>query len=103
MRTSGRTVTVVGVALGLVVGPASLRAEGLSGLEEQPPPGTAVDFNFGIGSAVGFAGVTLVLACGDHAQIELGTGLGRSGVQLSFMPKLVLGSRYDHFVTGAGL
>src|SRR5204862_6961926 len=38
-----------------------------------------------------------------HIQVEVGTGVGGSGVQLSFMPKLTIGNCHDHFVLGAGV
>jgi hypothetical protein len=67
------------------------------------PPSTAVGVDVGIGSALGFAGITLTQALGPFFRIEVGGGVGMSGYQLSLMPKLALGGPHDHFVAGAGL
>jgi hypothetical protein len=64
---------------------------------------TAVGLDLGIASAVGFGGVTLARQLGRHLRLEAGAGLGLSGLQLSVMPKLVLGDGHDHFVSGAGV
>ncbi len=63
---------------------------------------TAVGVDLGIASAVGFAGVTLARQLGGHLRLEAGAGFGLSGLQLSVMPKVVLGEGRDHFVSGAG-
>jgi hypothetical protein len=64
---------------------------------------TAVGVDLGIASAVGYGGVTLTRQFGDHLRLEAGAGFGLSGLQLSVMPKLVLGEGRDHFVVGAGV
>jgi hypothetical protein len=68
-----------------------------------PEPHTGVGLNVGIGSAVGFAGVTLTEAFARVLRVELGAGLGLTGYQLSFMPKIALGQPHDHFVAGVGI
>ena len=40
---------------------------------------TAVGVNLGLGSAVGFAGLTLTHAIADRARLEVGAGYGYSG------------------------
>jgi hypothetical protein len=59
-------------------------------------------FNLGLGSPIGLLGGTLTFSPWTGFQIELGLGLGLSGVQLSGMPKLSVGSGQRHFVLGAG-
>jgi hypothetical protein len=103
MRIFVRAVVALAVVVPVVVTTTSLRAQELARAQEPPPPQTAIGLDLGVGSAVGFAGVTLVRAFGQHVQIELGTGVGLSGYQFSLMPKIVLGSPYSHFVAGLGL
>jgi hypothetical protein len=55
------------------------------------------------GSAVGFVGVEYLYSPQSMVEVETGVGLGYTGLQISFMPKLVLGEGRDHFVAGAGL
>jgi hypothetical protein len=57
----------------------------------------------GLGSAVGLAGVSYGYAPVSFLQLEAGVGYGLSGVQLSLMPRLALGSASDRFLVGAGL
>ena len=66
-------------------------------------PSTGIGLDVGIGSALGFAGVTLTEAFGRFVRVEVGAGSGYSGYQLSFMPKIVLGAPHDHFVAGVGV
>lgn len=68
-----------------------------------PSPRTGIGVDIGIGSALGFAGVTVTEAFGRFARLEVGAGYGYSGYQLSFMPKIVLGEPHDHFVAGVGV
>jgi hypothetical protein len=103
MRMFVRAVAGLAVAVAVVASPSSIRAQGLIRAEEPPPPKTAIGLDLGVGSAIGFAGITLARALGEYAQIELGTGVGFSGYQFSVMPKLVLGSPRNHFVAGVGL
>jgi hypothetical protein len=56
----------------------------------------------GVFSAVGFLGATYTYSPVPAIQFELGTGLGLSGIQLSFMPKMLIGSDGHYFVVGAG-
>jgi hypothetical protein len=58
--------------------------------------------NFGAFSAVGYAGVTYAYSPLAETQLELGAGYGMTGLQLSFMPKVSLGSERHRFVTGLG-
>ena len=59
--------------------------------------------NLGLASAVGEVGGTLTYSPVPAFQIELGVGLGITGLQLSVMPKLSLGHlpRY-HLILGLG-
>jgi hypothetical protein len=68
-----------------------------------PEPRTGIGLDVGIGSALGELGVTLTESVGRVARLELGAGVGVSGYQLSFMPKIALGQPHDHFVAGVGL
>jgi hypothetical protein len=63
----------------------------------------AVGFHLGLGSAVGFLGVTYSYSPITELQFEFGSGYGASGFQESIMPKLVLGNVRDRFVTGLGI
>ncbi len=58
--------------------------------------------NMGIASAVGELGGTLTYALRPALQLELGAGLGLSGIQFSFMPKLTGGSHHHRLVVGMG-
>jgi hypothetical protein len=98
-----RAVAVVAIIVPFVSSPTSARAGGLTRAEELPLPKTAIGLDLGAGSAVGFIGLTLVRALGEHAHIELGTGIGYTGYQFSVMPKVVLGYPRSHFVAGVGL
>jgi hypothetical protein len=79
------------------------QAVGLSDGGDETPPSTAISANVGLGSAVGTLGVALARTAGDYAQVEFGAGLGGSGLQLSIMPKLALGTRRNHFLCGIGV
>ena len=57
----------------------------------------------GLGSAVGYLGVTYAYEPLDLLQFEVGTGLGHSGMQLSAMPKLIVCDGSNCFVSGAGV
>jgi len=84
-------LAVVGAAACLVW-PAALKAGD-----------TALGLNLGIGSEVGFAGVTLTQSIMKRARLELGGGYGYSGYQLSLMPRLALGDGPVRFIAGAGV
>jgi hypothetical protein len=58
--------------------------------------------NMGIASAVGELGTTLTFAPRPEVQIELGAGLGRSGFQLSLMPKATVGTHHHRLLVGVG-
>jgi len=65
---------------------------------------TGIGADMGIGSAVGFAGLTVTRVFLDCVRIELGGGFGYSGWQLSLMPKLALDLAHGkhYLVIGAG-
>lgn len=69
-----------------------------------PPPSSTqeVRVDLGLASAIGFAGVTYSVSPAPGFLIELGAGVGYSGLQLSAMPKLVFGGSTGRFVVGAG-
>jgi hypothetical protein len=56
----------------------------------------------GVGSAVGWGGATYAYSPRPWTLVEAGLGYGYSGVQLSLMPKLTLGSEQNRFVFGPG-
>src|SRR4051812_41704150 len=68
-----------------------------------PEPRNELRFNAGMFSAVGFLGVTYTFAPLRQLLLEAGVGMGLSGVQVSFMPRVALGSRADRFIAGAGV
>ena len=103
MRSVNLRGSLRGVLVSLSLLPA-VDATAVPPIPEVPESArTAVAVDLGIASAVGFAGVTLARQLGDHLRFEAGAGLGVSGLQLSVMPKLVLGQGRDHFVSGAGV
>jgi hypothetical protein len=57
----------------------------------------------GLFSAVGFGGLSYGYSPAEVFIAELGVGWGVTGIQLSAMPKLALGSANDRFVGGVGL
>ncbi len=59
--------------------------------------------NLGLFSAVGELGISYSRNQSDKFEFEAGVGIGLSGVQLSLMQKLTLGSAKHRFVTGLGL
>jgi hypothetical protein len=63
---------------------------------------TAVRGELGLASVVGFLGLTASYAPHANLVIEGGAGYGVSGLQLSLMPKLVLGSGVHRFTVGFG-
>jgi len=58
--------------------------------------------DFGLGSAIGEIGASYTRTFADLFGIEGGLGWGFSGVQLSLMPKLFLGSAHHRLVLGVG-
>ena len=69
----------------------------------EAPQKSRLQANLGLGSAVGEIGASYTYAPLPEIQIELGTGLGYTGFQFSFMPKLSLAlNRSDRLVLGAG-
>lgn len=69
----------------------------------QPARKNEVRVDLGLGSAVGFAGVSYARSLHSLFDLEFGVGAGLSGVQLSAMGRLGLGSATHRFVVGAGL
>lgn len=63
----------------------------------------SISLNIGLASALGFTGIAYSRNLSKNFQLEAGAGLGFSGVQLSLMPKLTLGSGKHRFVSGLGL
>ena len=57
----------------------------------------------GLWSAVGLAGLTYGYSPVREIEIEGGVGFGLSGIQLSLMPRLALGSLNNRFLVGVGL
>jgi hypothetical protein len=53
-------------------------------------------------SAIGFGGGTYTYSPVPTIQFELGTGLGLSGLQISLMPKVLVGDKGHSFVIGVG-
>ena len=64
----------------------------------------ALALNLGVGSAVGFMGATLTYSRLGPLEVELGLGLGLTGIQSSAMLKVgLLGNRISRFVVGVGV
>ncbi len=57
----------------------------------------------GLGSTIGYLGAAWAYALHDNLRIETGLGLGATGLQLSIMPMVAIGSGRTRFVSGAGL
>src|SRR5262245_9711854 len=72
--------------------------------QEAPPPVAhhRLGVDLGLASAVGVAGVGYQFAPVRWARLEGGVGWGATGTQLSFMPKIALGSGACAFVAGVG-
>ena len=58
--------------------------------------------NSGLFSAIGEIGGTYTYAPVPELQMEFGSGIGLSGIQFSFMPKLSVGDRKNRLILGAG-
>jgi hypothetical protein len=67
------------------------------------PYQVAVALNLGLGSAVGGFGLTLSFVPAANLLTEVGMGVGFSGLQLSVMQKVLLGSGRARFAAGAGV
>ena len=68
-----------------------------------PLPGGHLRVDFGMASPVGFLGAVYSRPIGASLAIEAGAGLGLTGLVLSAMPKLYLGSGRTRFTPGVGL
>jgi len=90
-------------AVVMVVPSGRSRADPVPAMVATPPPRTGIGFDVGIGSAIGFTGVTVMEAFGRSGRLEVGAGYGYSGYQLSFMAKIVQGESHDHFMAGVGV
>lgn len=110
MAAAARAFLVL--ALLLASAGAARAAETTEGCESKPlaptsqtsrPTGIGADV--GLGSAVGFAGLTITRAFVECFRIELGGGIGYTGWQLSLMPKLAfdLAHGVHYLVIGAGV
>jgi hypothetical protein len=82
--------------------PATALADGGGSPTDRTAAKSRLMGNMGIGSAVGEMGATFTYAPRPELQIELGAGLGLTGLQLSLMPKASLGSRHHRFLVGVG-
>jgi hypothetical protein len=102
MRSHVAALGVV-VATLLVAAPILVRAQALAERDAPAPRPNTIRLDAGIGSAVGFLGITLTRTLESSLEIEAGVGTGFSGTQLSLMPKIVLGGREVHFVSGVGV
>ena len=102
MRPPVRALVAL-IAVAGLVSAGDARAHEILRAEEPTPLIAAVRADLGFASAIGAVGSSLVLAAVRHVEVELGMGLGGSGLQLSLMPKLTLGDPQDHFVFGAGV
>jgi hypothetical protein len=96
MILSGHLVTIaIIVALSAVADPPA-----------GPPPEARFTYSvrgdLGIASPVGFAGVLYSYEPAGWLLVEGGVGYGLSGLQLSLMPKLVLGASSHRFTAGVG-
>lgn len=77
----------------IVCGPALAHAE----------PAPALRLDIGAGSAIGEVGVVYSRPTTEYTFVELGAGIGVSGLSLSAMGKLRFGSNHLAFTTGLGL
>jgi hypothetical protein len=62
----------------------------------------SVQASLGLFSVVGLGGVTYAFSGARPLVVELGAGLGFSGLQLSLTPKLAFAAGEGRFLTGAG-
>jgi hypothetical protein len=88
----------------MMAGSARARAQTASAraCEAVPSRRQVVALSVGLGSALGFGGVSYGYATKDWLLLEGGVGYGVTGVQVSTMVKLTLGSERQRFVTGVG-
>jgi hypothetical protein len=87
---------LVSLSLLPAIGAAAGAPTPVGDVTERAP--TAVGVDLGVASALGLGGVTLTRRLASHLRLEGGVGLGITGVQLSFMPKLVFGGERDYFI-----
>jgi hypothetical protein len=90
------------VATSVVLLIVAARAGHAAGPEEDTFARNRVGVELGVGSALGELGVSYLYAPAQRFRLEGGLGWGFSGVQLSFMPKVVAGSGTCGFVAGFG-
>jgi hypothetical protein len=111
MRRKGRTlVQIYSICFAFVAAANPIRAAEenaepvRSAVAEAPtvPRHHGVFLNVGALSAVGFIGATYAYAPVDQLELEAGVGFGMSGLQLSFMPKLAIGSSRHRLLLGIG-
>ncbi len=93
----------VAILLVLTMPPVSNAEENFNEPIEGPPSKLRFMGNLGLASVVGEIGGTLTYAPARAFQIELGVGLGITGLQFSVMPKLSLGHLPTyHLILGLG-
>ena len=78
-----------------------LLAAGIARADEAFPR-NRLQFNLGFASEVGEGGGTYAFRPVEPFELELGVGYGFTGVQLSAMPRLLLGNPKSAFTIGAG-
>lgn len=71
--------------------------------ETAPPPPPSVRVDVGVASPVGAVGVVYSRPLAPHFAVELGAGIGLSGVQLSVMGKPRFGSGRWRYTPGLGV
>jgi hypothetical protein len=95
-----RTAILLGVLAPLV--PATAVADDAGARSSGPASKIRLMGNMGVASAIGEMGGTLTYSPRPEFQVELGTGIGYSGLQLSLMPKLAIGGKNHRVSIGAG-
>jgi hypothetical protein len=93
------------VALAMLAALAAwARAQSSASSSQEARWGQTVELRLDVGifSAIGFAGVTAGYSPIDPLLVEVGVGWGESGLQLSAMPKVALGSDRNRFIFGCG-
>ena len=101
------TITTV-PSFALAISLVALLAPAVCGAQEESAEATSETVaksrlmgNSGLFSAIGEIGGTYTYAPVPEFQMEFGSGIGLSGFQFSFMPKLSVGDRKNRFILGA--
>lgn len=66
-------------------------------------PRNRVQLDLGLYAALGYGGATYTRALGSRLAIDAGLGYGMTGLSVSAMPRLFLGSGRHRFTAGLGL